>query len=318
MANLSFSKILKEELAHIKLNEAEKKIQLKTVIYTIGIINFNSFQTTLELKIQNAMLAKDVIKTLKIEYPKLNIQIAVQKVKSFKNNKTIYIVGILSEVNQLLYDLNLINNPEQKIIFSMNNFLKQLQEENLIKVYIRTFWILCGTINDPQKQSQYHLEFVNTNKDKLLEVQNKLEAIDINMKISKRKNNYPLYLNKSEEISDFLKYVGANKGLFDFEDFRILRDFHNTNNRMNNAEIANEVKKQKSANEQIEAIQLLFRKEKLDKLPSKTAKIAKIRMENPDATLAELSEITNGEISKSNVSYHLKNIIKLAKEERDE
>ena len=49
-----------------------------------------------------------------------------------------------------------------------------------------------------------------------------------------------------------------------------------------------------------------------DTLGKKTKKVANLRLENPDVTLNQLAELSDGEFSKSNVSYHLKSIVRLA------
>ena len=105
------------------------------------------------------------------------------------------------------------------------------------------FYCCTGSINDPKNAQQYHLEINNANREYLEEIQSLTKDYAINFKITQRKKRYALYLNKSEEIADFLKFVMASYALFEFEDYRIKRDMMLYENRMINADIANEVKK---------------------------------------------------------------------------
>ena len=56
-----------------------------------------------------------------------------------------------------------------------------------------------------------------------------------------------VYIKKSENISDFIKGVGATNALFYFEDIRIYKDHKNMVNRLNNFEQANMEKSLKSS-----------------------------------------------------------------------
>ena len=55
-----------------------------------------------------------------------------------------------------------------------------------------------------------------------------------------------VYIKISEEISDFIKILGATNSLFYYEDIRIYRDHKNMVNRLNNCEQANIEKSMKS------------------------------------------------------------------------
>ncbi len=58
----------------------------------------------------------------------------------------------------------------------------------------------------------------------------------------KRRNQEVVYIKASDKISDFLRCVGASEAVFTFEDSRIQRDFMNSLTRLDNCELANEMK----------------------------------------------------------------------------
>ncbi len=315
MAQITFSQELKEELLHIELeSERLKKIELIATLKAVGILNFNGSNMSIDIRTSFAQLAKRIFKTIKEFYPTASLQTIVQRAVKFKREVNVYIVRVNLVVPEMLYDLGLINNPNPGIIFGLKSIIDTLQTEEEQSVYVRTFFVCSGSVNNPHKNKQYHLEIVGQNETYLEEIKNLLTQYEIEMKMSKRKNNYPLYINKSEEIADFLKFIGSRKMLFEFEDVRIMRDFRSASNRMNNAEIANEAKQMAASLKQIKAIDKLKEHKAYDKLSEKAKQVAKLRLENPDSTLSELSEITEGDISKSNLSHHLRNIVKKAEE----
>ncbi len=315
MAQITFSQELKEELLHIDLeSERLKKIELIATLKAVGILNFNGSNMSIDIRTSFAQLAKRVFRTIKEFYPNASLQTIVQRAVKFKREVNVYIVRVNLVVPEMLYDLGLINSPSGGIIFGLNSIIDTLQTEEEQSVYVRTFFVCSGSVNNPHKNKQYHLEIVGQNETYLEEIKNLLTQYEIEMKMSKRKNNYPLYINKSEEIADFLKFIGSRKMLFEFEDVRIMRDFRSASNRMNNAEIANEAKQMAASLKQIKAIDKLKEHKAYEKLSEKAKQVATLRLENPDSTLSELSEITEGDISKSNLSHHLRNIVKKADE----
>lgn len=314
MAQITYSQELKEELLHIPLSsERLKKIELIATLKSIGILNFNGPNMSIDVRTSFAGLAKRVFKTIKEYYPHASLQTIVQRAVKFKREVNVYIVRINLVVGEMLYDLGLINDPNQSIIFGLNSIIDSLASEEEEQVYIRTFFICSGSVNNPHRNKQYHLEIVSQNQTYLEEIRNILLPYEIDMKISKRKNNYPLYINKSEEIADFLKFIGSSNMLFEFEDVRIMRDMHSANNRINNAELANTAKQMGTALKQVRAIEKLITVGEFSKLSDKTKDVANLRLENPEASLGELSEIS-GKISKSNISLHLRNLVKYAEQ----
>ncbi len=313
MAQVTYSHTLKEELLHIELeSERLRKVELIATLKAVGVLNFNGSNMSIDIKTSFAQLAKRVFKTIKEFYPNASLQTIVQRAVKFKREVNVYIVRVNLVVPEMLHDLRLINSPNQSFIFELNSIADSLQSEEEQSVYVRTFFISSGSVNDPHKNKQYHLEIVGQNKTYLNEIKDIMARYEINLKMSKRKNNYPLYTNRSEEIADFLKFMGSTNMLFVFEDVRIMRDFKSTENRMINAEIANDAKQVAASIKQIDAIEKLKAINHFEDLSEKTRNIANIRLQNPDSSLSELSEQTG--ISKSNISHHLRNLVKKADE----
>jgi DNA-binding protein WhiA len=170
--------------------------------------------------------------------------------------KKIFILSISEKVDLIINDIKDLNN----------NIINSSFEE--MASYLKGIFLSCGSINDPSK-SKYHLEFlIDEEKDANL-VNKLLINLRFNSKVIRRDKGYMVYIKSSEEISDFIKVLGAMNSLFYYEDIRIYRDHKNMVNRLNNCEQANMEKSMKTAREQIENINYLKARDMLDLLDDK-------------------------------------------------
>ena len=122
-----------------------------------------------------------------------------------------------------------------------------------------------------------------------------------------------MYIEEGESISNFLAFIGAKKGVLEFEDTRVVKEIRNNVNRQLNLENANLNKTILSSVKQINYIKLIKKKNKFNELSEKEKKLAEIRLKNPDASLEELRRMLGEDISKSGVSHRMKKIEELAK-----
>ena len=103
-----------------------------------------------------------------------------------------------------------------------------------------------------------------------------------------------------------------------FENSRINRDFKNSLTRLDNCEIANEIKSLSAAKRQVESIQKIYNNNKTDALDEKLRNVMEIRMKYQDYSLLELCDEYQkayGElISKSGLKHRLNKIESYAKE----
>ena len=196
-----------------------------------------------------------------------------------------------------------------------NDFIKTLEENmEYKKDFVRGVFLGGGSINNPK--NTYRLE-VNCNENKYCTYLSKiLEEYGINFKDSKRKNGHCIYITDSQQISNFLAFLGANKAVIKFEEVRVYKDVKNQVNRKVNCETANLNKTIETALKQIEDIKYLIEKEKLSKLSIGLQKIANLRIEHPEASLVELGKMLEPNLGKSGVNHRLKILEQLAEDLR--
>lgn len=123
-----------------------------------------------------------------------------------------------------------------------------------------------------------------------------------------------VYIKESEKIGDFLRIIKATNALLYYENIRILRNEKNILNRINNCEQANVDKIIQTAANQIEYINYIKTNDAFDMLDEKLKDVCNYRLNYPEMSLSELSNImsleTQSKITKSGL-HHRFNKIKL-------
>ena len=293
---MSFTAEVKNEVSKLELNKTDSLSELSGIMH-----EFKDLKVTTE----NASVARRIFKIVKDIY-KVNAVITVRKGYNYHKNY-IYILEIKQKKDIIINDLSL-NNP------ILDNYL--VDDEYLLRAYLRGLFLICGSINDPKK-SRYHLEFVVNDLDYANFISDKLNYFNLNSKVIKRDLKYMVYIKEAEKIGDFLRIINAISAVLYYEDIRIYRDHKNMTNRLNNCEQANVDKIIQTAFNQVKDINKIKNEfGNLDILDDKTRIIAEYRLKYPEASLQELSEIigveTESKLSKSGVYHRMKKITEIA------
>lgn len=293
---MSFTAEVKNEVSKLELNKTDSLSELSGIMH-----EFKDLKVTTE----NASVARRIFKIVKDIY-KVNAVITVRKGYNYHKNY-IYILEIKQKKDIIINDLSL-NNP------ILDNYL--VDDEYLLRAYLRGLFLICGSINDPKK-SRYHLEFVVNDLDYANFISDKLNYFNLNSKVIKRDLKYMVYIKEAEKIGDFLRIINATSAVLYYEDIRIYRDHKNMTNRLNNCEQANVDKIIQTAFNQVKDINKIKTEfGNLDILDDKTRIIAEYRLKYPEASLQELSEIigveTESKLSKSGVYHRMKKITEIA------
>ena len=160
------------------------------------------------------------------------------------------------------------------------------------------------------------MEFLYDNKFEAVFIQRLLNEFELNAKILMREKKYMVYIKDSDDISDFLKLIGASQGVMYYENIRALKEQKNITNRLNNCEQANTDKILMSSNEQIKDINLIVEKLGEEFLDEKLLEAANYRCKYPESSLLELSEImsmeTGKNITKSGLNHRFRKIKEIA------
>ncbi|MDR0405525.1 MAG: DNA-binding protein WhiA [Clostridiales bacterium] len=178
------------------------------------------------------------------------------------------------------------------------------------RAFMRGAFLGGGSVSAPRKG--YHLELVTGHYALCGDFAAVLEYFGIAPKIIHRKGNYVFYIKDSAQIEDFLAALGAHTQMMAFLNVKIEKEVRNVTNRRVNCENANAEKCAGAAVAQIFAIQAIDKKIGLEHLPPPLEAIARARLDDPEASLADLARALG--ISKSGANHRMRKITLLGKE----
>jgi len=298
----SFTKTIKDEVTKIENNKMESIAEVNGFLLLAG--NFHDDRLT--IYVENNSVARRMFSLLKKIY-NININLTIRTQRRF-TTKTLYILDIKDKVDFIIKD---INDMKEHILDYSN-------EEKAS--FLKGCFLATGSINDPSK-SKYHLEIFSKDEDLSNTINKLFHSFDLSSKVIKREKEYMIYIKAAEEISDFIKLIGAIESLFYYEDIRIYRDHKNMVNRLNNCEQANVEKSYASCQEQIENINYLKENDMMTLLDEKVRVVAEYRIKYPETTLQELADIisleTDYDITKSGINHHFRKIKELVNKAKD-
>lgn len=178
------------------------------------------------------------------------------------------------------------------------------------RAFIKGAFLGGGSIANPEKR--YHLEFVTRHYLLSKDFEQLFQRFHIRAKTVVRKSKYVTYFKDSENICDVLACMGANSGVMNVYNAKILKEIKNQANRVTNFESANITKMVEASFRQVEAIRKIESYMGLDALPQALADIARLRLQHTDLTLGELGEMLNPPIGKSGVNHRIRRILEIA------
>lgn len=306
---MSFSTEIKTELQSLKQLNCCNKAELSALLHIGGSIEKNNQGLNIVFQTTNNAVVRRFVMLVKALYA---LEVTLIKKESKKLRKhDIFIIKITENVEFLLSDLSLLSNSA---VFFQYVDEKLIESECCKKSYLRGAFMATGSVNSPET-SAYHLEIQAFSKVQADILKDLANYFHLNAKVVQNKRGFIAYIKEAERIADFLRVIGANNSLFEFEDSRIKRDFKNSINRVINCDIANERKAIEAAKKQLKHINII--ESRYSKNVSKSMQEAVfLRKTYPDASLLELSYVSkehfDKQISKSALNHRFRAIKDLA------
>lgn len=297
---MSFSKRCKKEI--LRKDPVDVRAELISLIHFIGSIRISENGLNIIFETDLNQEARYTYKLIADEYsysPAFEIQD-----DPARPGKRDYIVIVEdSDVSDKLVGLQ------------MDGFIENYKKiEDLSieerKAFLKIAFLFRGSVNDPQRG--YNLEIVSKDEGEAKIIGEAMASFSLDPKISKRADNFIIYLKDSDKISDFLALVSAMKSLLELENVRAMKSIRNDINRINNFDNANIDRTVKAAIRQVTAINKVIEKDEFDDLDDLTKSVARLRLNNPYLSLEELGEMLDPPLSKAKVNYRLQKIIKIA------
>ena len=298
---MSFASDVKKEVAAKNMTGSDARAELSALIQMCSSLSLSSGRgMTLLVTVENSAVARRIYTLVKDRYD-TDIELYVKRKMNLKKNR-IYGMRILSGAVTIMQDLGIYsarglrNAPLAKIV----------QTDNNARAYLAGAFLAGGSVNAPETTS-YHLEIAVNSQDHADFLIGLLSRFAITGKVAVRRQKLIVYVKAAEKIADFLRIIEADNALMTFENVRIERDFVNSITRLNNMDVANEMKAQAAAGGQLADIMILEEAEKIDRLDPKLKDIVMLRKEFPESSLNELAQIykerTGTVVSKSGMKH---------------
>lgn len=308
---MSFTSEIKQEVSYNELKNCCKRAELSALIQLTSSLSISSKGLQLVIKCENPTTAKRIMSLLKENYD-IETELIMEKKANLRKNN-VYVIKVLNDTKMILEDLGLYGTKglQDYPMFSV------IAKDCCARAYLAGAFIASGSCNSPSK-SNYHLEISLMSQSHANFIIKLMSRFFIEAKTIKRRNKFVVYVKKADSISDFLRCIGAHESLMNFENSRISRDFKNSLTRLDNCEIANEIKSLNAAKEQIKDMEIIINSGKYDDLNDKLKTVIDLRMKYQDYSLLELSKayenLLGETISKSGLKHRLDKISAIAKE----
>ncbi|HFI0127322.1 TPA: DNA-binding protein WhiA [Streptococcus suis] len=302
---MSFTIKVKEELL---IQSSQNKSELSAIIKLSGSLGLASTGLTLSISTENAKIARHIYELL-LHFYQVKAEIRHHQKTNLKKNR-VYAVVIEDGVNDILNDLYLADS-----FFGLETGISPLVLENdsWSQAYLRGAFLAAGSVKDPEK-GRYQLEIASVYSDHAHDLANLLQKFLLDAKVIERSKGTITYLQRAEDIMDFLLVIGAEEAKTEFENIKLLREARNDLNRANNAETANIAKTVNASMKTINNIIKIMDTIGLDQLSGDLQEIAQLRIQHPDYSIQQLADSLTTPITKSGVNHRLRKINKIADE----
>lgn len=302
---MTFTIQVKEELM---TQSGADKAQLSALIKLAGSLGLSGQGLTLSVTTENAKLARHLYELLETFY-QIQPDIRHHYKTNLKKNR-VYTVVVTGEVESILSDLQL---ADSFFGFETGIAPQIMADDEAGRSYLRGAFLATGSIRDPES-GKYQLEIASVYQDHAEDLADLMRKFMLDAKVIDRKKGTVTYLQKAEDIMDFLIVVGAMTARDNFEEIKVLRETRNDLNRANNAETANIAKTISASMKTINNISLIMETVGLDSLPDELQLVAQLRIAHPDYSIQQLADALGGGITKSGVNHRLRKINKLAED----
>lgn len=314
----SFTQFVKDDIVRFKEKEevdfsyARKRAILSAFARFTGHLSIKNQNPSLVLTTESAKIAKFIYSLFR-EFYEVNPSLGYLRSMRFAR-RTRFEITISEQVDMILSHLG-ISFIDGKISKEIVN------SDDTAAGYATGAFLASGSVNAPTS-SNYHLEISTPDQElarKILRLIERFKKANFTPKIIERKNHFVVYLKKSDQIGEFLIFIGATAASLEFEATRIQRDMQNATNRMQICDSANYQKTLLSSQKQLEDIRAIDKMVGIHRIENEKMRVlCELRLENEDMNMQELadalSESLNLEVpvSKSNIAHLFRAIGKMA------
>ena len=305
---MSFSFDTKKELCLLPLEDESQMLSL-----SYGMLLFSKKFTYNEIVFttENKYISDKLEGILTQLYaPVLEISAGL-KVRSSQNHLVTMKVLYENDCNRIFESFGY---SQSEVSLRINR--ANISNDGQLSAFLRGVFLSCGSVTNPEKG--YHIEFKvpyrNLAND-LLTLLCEVENCSLRPKSVMRQGKFIVYIKDSEQIADFLTYIGAFNSSMFVMNTKVEKQVRNNTIRKINSELHNINKTAEASARQITAIRKLMKSKSFNSLSPELKEIAVLRLENPEMSLRDLGKLTKDNISRSGVNHRLKKLLSLTDDE---
>ena len=302
---MSFTVAVKEEILgqhHLS------RYELSAIIKMSGSVGLSSSGLTLSVVTESAKLARHLYESF-LHFYGIKSEIRHHQRSNLRKNR-VYTVFTDEQVQELLADLRLADS-----FFGLETGIDPdiLGDEEAGRAYLCGAFLANGSIRDPES-GKYQLEISSVYLDHAQGIASLLQQFLLDAKVIERKKGAVTYLQRAEDIMDFLIVIDAMEARDAFEEIKMIRETRNDINRANNVETANIARTITASMKTINNIIKIMDTIGFDALPSDLRQVAQVRVAHPDYSIQQIADSLETPLSKSGVNHRLRKINKIADE----
>lgn len=299
MKKETFSERVKKEICSLVFEDHCLKALLSSFITNRLTVVLKANQYTWRLTSQFPFIIEFIARAFKNLY---DVQITTKLSKNATNiNGETNYIEVAGNFEQIEKDLYLNTDIEKTDLCSL---------ECCKRAYVAGAFLAGGSINSLDSKF-YHLEIRSSNWEYLFYQQKMLISFGIYPVLTKHsKKQYILYLKKVDQISDFLKLIGAGNCMLAFEDNKISKDASMSITRWNNLDISNINKSAVTGAKQVKQIKKLKALKIWSKQSKKFKAYCELRLSHPSSSLKEMVDLMKSEYNIKTTKPGLNHIVR--------
>lgn len=303
MRNASFR--VKEEISRISAPRRCCKIsELSALLHMDGSYRYSSEGCALITESNEVFTARKIHFLMRSLFNLTDTPVVVER-ESPKRRK-VYVLefpeqtGFFQALNELgILDVSL--NPEPSLPQRI------VKKDCCVTAALRGAFLGGGYLSEPYKPADLEITFSSEYAAELFEGLFRRKGIRPGKRY--RNGRWVLYLKSRGNISAFLAVIGAHSAHLEYESQIIMNATRNAVNRRVNCDSANAERIAVSSLRQRESIMILKNNGEFSNLEPLLVELAQARLENPQASLAELGRMMRPPLTKSAVQRRMRRIM---------
>ena len=307
---MSFATGVKDDLTRVLSSKpCCRKAELAAFLRLSGNVRFSEGEVSLSMRTENTAVARKIFMLIK-ECGLVTQLTMLRKARLKKKPLLSLRVPPQEKLPAFLCGLSLLDETGRWLGFSALPAANLSKSECCKRAYLRGAYLAVGYISRPE--GAYHLEFGLPDLRFALFLQKLLADFSIQAKLTRRKGLIILYLKDAEQISLLLNIMGSHRSMLEFESLRVDKGLRNQINRLVNCDKANVDKTVTASLKQIERLRLIEAGPGFNSLKPTLKEVALLRLQHPEASLSELSDLSG--LGRSAINHRLRRLLEIADE----